>query len=540
MRKYFTIIIVSLLVVSFSTTAREKESIVYYSQPPNILWISAEDLSPRMAAYGDSTISTPNIDRLTNEGIVYEHAYTSAGVCAPSRNSIITGRYQTSNGGHNMRTLYNTFPEQTGLPEHYNSVPPASVKCFPEYLRVLGYYTSNNVKTDYQFVAPPTVWDEVSDSVTWRNRPKGKPFFSVMNFTTTHESQIWKRAENPMEANPKKVPVPPYYPDDPIVRNDIARHYSNLSELDDQIGEILKQLEEDGLMDNTIIFFWGDHGDGLPFYKREIYRRGLHIPLIVRFPDGKGAGTRNGDFISAIDFGPTMLSLAGLETPSQMHGKPFLGKFKSENGHNLIFAARDRLDSEYDRVRSVMNDRFQYIRNFSPEKPLYMDIDFRKNIPTMRLLLDRKEKGTLTTEQRFWFKDTKPAEELYDWVKDPYQLHNLADNEAHSETLAELRKAMDDWMLNTEDLGGIPEKELLKQMWNGADTQPVTAKPIVYNSNGMFKIKSLTPGASIAYRKASNKRWEVYTGEMELPKGQYETTAMRIGYEQSEIVGFEN
>jgi arylsulfatase A-like enzyme len=437
-----------------------------------------------------------------------------------------------------MRTLYNTYPESTGLPKEYHSVPPPDVKCFPEYLRAAGYFTSNNKKTDYQFIAPPTVWDRNSDTASWRDREEGRPFFSVMNFTTTHESQIWKKAKNPMRADPDKVPVPPYYPDSEISRNDIARHYSNISELDDQVGEVLAQLEEDGLMDNTIIFFWGDHGDGLPFYKREIYRRGLHIPLIVRFPDGKAAGTRNDEFISAIDFGPTVLSLAGIETPGQMHGKPFLGKFKQEQGRDHIFAARDRLDSEYDRVRSVMNGQYQYIRNFQPKKPLYMDIDFRKSIPTMRLLLERKEEGRLSEDQSFWFKPTKPSEELYDWVNDPYQLNNLAGEEAHAETLAKLREVMDTWIFETEDLGGIPEKELVEQMWNGADQQPVTAQPLVYSSDEKIKIISLSTGASIGYRKAGSDRWEVYTGEISLPEGDYEAIAMRIGYVPSDVVAF--
>jgi len=540
MRTNFFFCCAAIFLFSFSPKTEAVATDTLPPERPNILWISAEDLSPRMAAYGDSTISTPNLDRLANEGIVFEHAYTTAGVCAPARNAIITGRYQTSNGGHNMRTMGNTYPEQTGLPESYNSVPPASVRCFPEYLRAAGYYTSNNVKTDYQFTAPPTVWDESSDTATWRNRPEGKPFFSVMNFTTTHESQIWKRADNPMRADPKKVTLPPYYPDTEISRQDVARHYSNLSELDDQIGEIFDKLEEDGLMDNTIIFFWGDHGDGLPFYKREIYRRGIHIPLIVRFPDKKDAGSRNKEFISAIDLGPTVMSLAGLETPSQMHGRAFLGEHKAEKGRDLIFAARDRLDSEYDRVRSVMDGRYQYIRNFRPQKPLYMDIQYRKSIPTMRMLLEMREKDELNEEQSFWFKETKPEEELYDWVEDPYQLNNLAGEAEHAETIKKLRSAMDEWLIDTEDLGGVPEKELVEQMWNGGDSQPVTARPIVYHSDGKFKIKSLTTGASIAYRKLGDEHWNVYTGETELPKGQYETMAMRIGYEPSETVNFEN
>lgn len=270
----YTIQIITILTLILSSCESKKDNReTNLSELPNILWISVEDLSPRLSVYGDSTIATPNIERLAEEGIVYDHVYTSAGVCAPSRNAIITGRYQTSNGGHNMRTLYYTFPEETGLPESYETAPPAEVKCFPEYLRAAGYFTTNNSKTDYQFTAPPTVWDKNGETASWRDRPAGMPFFSVINFTTTHESQIWKRAENLMKVSPSKVPIPPYYPNDSIVRNDIARHYSNISELDEQVGEILKQLEEDDLLDKTIIFFWTDHGDGLPFYKREIYKR---------------------------------------------------------------------------------------------------------------------------------------------------------------------------------------------------------------------------------------------------------------------------
>ncbi|HMP28981.1 MAG TPA: sulfatase, partial [Saprospiraceae bacterium] len=339
-------------------------------QKPNIIWISVEDMSPRLASYGDHTVPTPNIDRLAKEGIVYEHVYTTAGVCSPSRCAIITGNYQTRVGGHNMRTTMNTFPEKTGLPLEYNVVPPAQIRCFPEYLRAKGYYVTNNDKTDYQFEAPPTVWDESSKTAHWRGRKENQPFFSIFNIMTTHESQIWYRANKPLKVNPQNVPLPPYYPDTETVRNDIARHYTNIADMDDQVGDIIQQLEDDGLLDKTIIIFWSDHGDGLPFYKREIYKRGLHVPLIVRYPDLKGAGTRNNDLISAIDFGPTVMSLAGIKTPKQMDGQPFMGKYKAKSNRNYVFGARDRLDSEYDRVRSIMNKDFQFIMNFYPEKPL--------------------------------------------------------------------------------------------------------------------------------------------------------------------------
>lgn len=531
--------IIFLLVSATLASCTRRETLEDLTPRPNILWISAEDLSPRMAAYGDSTVATPNLDRLANEGVVYDHAYTSAGVCAPSRNAIITGRYQISNGGHNMRTLYSTYPEKTGLPKSYNSVPPAGVKLFPEYLRAAGYYTSNNIKTDYQFEAPVTVWDEVSDTADWRGREDGQPFFSVINFTTTHESQIWARADHKMRADPAKVPLPPYYPDNEISRTDVARHYSNLAELDDQIGEVLAKLEEDGLLENTIIFFWGDHGDGLPFYKREVYKRGLHIPLIARFPNKIKAGTRDNTFINAIDFAPTMLSLAGIQTPQNMQGKAFLGEYKSATDHEYIFGARDRLDSEYDRVRSAMDRQYQYVRNFQPEKPLYMDIEYRKNMPMMQMILEKKEAGELNEDQLFWFKETKPAEELYDLREDPYQLHNLADNPEHLETLERFRAVMDQWLAEIEDLGAIDEKEMLKNMWNGNDQPPHTAKPVVYQAGNKTTISCMTSGASIAYREAGKKRWEVYQNELTLETGTYETTAMRVGYEPSEISIFE-
>ncbi len=473
---------------------------------------------------------------MAKEGIVYNHAYTSAGVCAPSRCPMITGNYQTRVGGHNMRTLSNTYPEQTGLPEQYNVVPPAEVKCFPEYLRAAGYYTTNNAKTDYQFTAPPTVWDEVSNEAHWRNRPGGKPFFAVFNFTTTHESQIWQRSKNALRVDPNKVPIPPYYPDNEIIRKDLARHYSNISELDEQVGEVLKQLEEDGLLDKTIIFFWTDHGDGLPFYKREIYRRGLHVPLIVRFPNQQLAGTKNNDLINAVDFGPTVLSLAGIPTPKQMDGQAFLGKYAAKKKRNYIFAARDRLDSEYDRVRSVLDKQFQCVRNFYPERPLYMDIAYRKQQPMMVEILRLKEEGKLNSEQMFWFKSNKPKEELYDWTKDPYQFNNLVENPAYQKVLKRMRSAMDKWIAATNDLGSIPEKELVKQMWNNQDAPPITAQPTIQDSGKQVVIKCATAGASIGYRKKGELTWQVYTNPIPKLNAEVEIIAMRIGYEPSEII----
>jgi N-sulfoglucosamine sulfohydrolase len=311
-----------------------------------------------------------------------------------------------------------------------------------------------------------------------------------------------------------------------------------MSELDDQIGEVLAKLKEDGLLENTIIFFWGDHGDGLPFYKREVYRRGLHIPLIVRYPNRVNAGTRNNEFISAIDLGPTMLSLANIETPTQMQGKPFLGNYKAESDREYIFGARDRIDSHYDRVRSVMDRKYQYVRNFSPEKPLYMDVKYRKSMATMRMLLEMNEAGTLNDVQSLWFKKQKSAEELYDWTVDPYQLNNLAADPKLADELKRFRTVLDNWILDTEDLGVLPETQMLSNMWQGGSEPPKTNNPIIYEANGKVKIHSMTHGASIAYRKKGESHWDVYTKPFQRTDEKYETVAMRIGYEESELIEF--
>ncbi|GAB2583099.1 sulfatase-like hydrolase/transferase [Spirosoma areae] len=514
--------------------------------PPNILFLSCEDMSPHLGCYGDTTIPTPNIDRLAWEGIRFSNAFCTAGVCAPSRNAMITGMYQTSTGGHNMRTLYSTQPEKTGLPKQYSIVPAPDVRAFPEYLRQIGYYTTNNSKTDYQFEEPPTVWNEVSAKAHYRNRQPGQPFFAVFNNVVTHESQVWVRKDLPLRVDPARIRVPPYYADTKTVRQDMARFFSNIRDMDDWVGQMLDQLKADGLLDNTIIFFWSDHGDGLPFVKREIYDRGIRVPLIVRFPDGQGAGTVRSDLTSMIDLAPTVLSLAGLPTPKQMQGRAFLGKYAVKKPRQYVFAARDRLDEVYDRVRSVHDGRYQYIRNFYPDRPLYMDIAYRKQQPMMAEMLRLRDEGKLTAVQMNWFRQTKPAEELYDIQTDPYQLTNIADQPAQVANLKRLRQQLDNWLVETKDLGGIPEKDLIRQWWNGRDEPPVTAIPQFQKQRGKLLISCATPGASIAYKTTSGQDWQVYsqplalsgrnrsdcrtTGEPAGPPASVTAVARRIGY----------
>ena len=315
------------------------------SKRPNILWISIEDINPRFGCYGDLVARTPNIDRLAAQGMRFPYAFSTAGVCAPSRSAIITGMYQTSIGTHHMRTTH-TNEVMPGLPTPYSAVPPHYVKTFTEYLRAAGYYCTNNHKTDYQFTPPLTAWDECREGAHWRHRPEGMPFFSVFNPTLTHESRMWEEGAPPLITDPDEVSVPPYLPDNRRVREAIARHYDTLERADARVGEILAELEEDGLADDTIVFLWSDHGAGLPRGKRWLYDAGIRVPLIVRWPGYLEPGSVSDQLVSLVDLGPTVLSVAGLDVPPHMQGQPFLGPDKRPREY--VYAARDRHDEAYD------------------------------------------------------------------------------------------------------------------------------------------------------------------------------------------------
>jgi arylsulfatase A-like enzyme len=510
------------------------------SGKPNILWIVAEDISPYLAAYGDSTAKTPNIDRLVREGVRYTNFFDVSGVCAPSRSSIITGMYPTSIGTDNMRTVH--VVPGAGIPNHSVVLPP-QIKMFSELMRKGGYYCTNNDKQDYQFVAPRSGWDESSKSAHWRNRPEGKPFFAVFNLGVTHESQIWAKKNDPLLVNPDSVPLPPYYPDSPIIRKDVARMYSNIMEMDTQVGQLLKQLEEDGLLEKTIVFWYSDNGGPLPRGKREIYDTGIHVPLVIRFPDKKYAGDVNNDLVSFVDLAPTVLSLAGLPLPAYLQGYAFLGYAKATTPRKYVYAARDRMDSEYDIVRAVRDDRYKYIRNFQPEKPYIQDIAYRKQMDLMNELLRYEKEGKLNDIQKLWFRKTKTPEELYDTKADPFELHDLSGDPAYAGQLKRLSSELDRWISFTADKGFIPEKEWIQSFWPDF-VQPATQPP-VFLGDGLVTIASPTPGASISWQiigqdgKADEKHWNLYTQAIKLSKGEtLAAVAERIGYKSSEIKTF--
>lgn len=502
---------------------------------PNIVWLVAEDIGPHLAAYGDRTVQTPHIDRLAAEGVTYTNAFAVVGVCAPSRASIITGKYPTRIGAQNMRTNAKYVPGVTP----YEATPPPQVKCFTEYLRAAGYYATNNPKEDYQFNRPITAWDESGSKAHWRNRPASTtPFFAVFNYMESHESQVWAQADEPLTLDPKKVKLPPYYPDTPAVRTDVARYYDNLVHLDLKVGQQLAELEEAGLLEETVVIFYGDHGAGLPRGKREVYDSGLQVPLIIRWPDKRGAGSKTDQLVTLMDLGPSMLSLAGAKVPEWMDGKAFLGPQKAKP-RELFFATRDRMDGAYDLVRAARDKRWKYIRYFQPQKPMHQDIEFRRNQKGMVDIYKQRELGKLNETQALWFRAEKPPEELFDTQADPHEVRNLAKDPQHRQHLLRLRNAVDEFIMEEPDWGFLPEPEMISMFWPGGK-QPETAKPVFERYHGFLRISSPTDGASIAYQAADaigGPHWKLYSEALKLPAGtKVRAVAIRIGFKQSEAV----
>ena len=521
---------------------------------PNILWISTEDLSPHFGCYGDKVAKTPNTDRLASQGIRYTNVFTTAAISAPCRAGIITGMYQTSIGCMHMRTT--SYRRSVENPIEFTAVPPHYVKTFTEYLRSAGYYCTNNNKTDYQFAkdpVPASIWDECSRTAHYRNRSaRSQPFFAVFNWIGTHESQNWNL--NNVKTDPKSVKVPPYYPDNEIIRKNLAKMYDNVERLDSVVGVLLNELEKEGELDNTIIFFWGDHGDGLPRSKRWLYDSGLNIPLIIKFPDKSKAGTVDARLISSIDLGPTVLSLAGVPVPAHMQGIPFLGN-QAGSPRDAVFAARDRVDESYDMIRSVRTGSYLYIRNYYPNEPFPIWVPYLSNMPIYKEMLRLGAEGKLTGPQKSWMAYSRPPEELYDVKADPYQINNLINDPRLKPVLEDLRSRHRQWTIETGDLGHMNEPEMIEQMWPGGK-QPVTDVPYFiinsaedrasknYRTGGTYTSPMTlgfycpTHGASLVYtfEDKTNPHWLLFSGPLHLKPGTYNirVKAVRYGYKDSE------
>ncbi len=417
---------------------------------PNILWLTCEDMGPHLGCYGDRFATSPNLDRLAAKGMRYLNVWSNAPVCAPARTAIIMGVCPTSLGAEHMRSEV--------------ALPPG-MRMYPQFLRERGYYCTNNVKEDYNVTKPGKVWDESSGKAHWKNREPGQPFFAIFNFTTTHESQIRVRPHQ-LRHDPSRVSIPPYHPDTPEVRHDWTQYYDKIAEMDSQVGARLRELEEAGLAEETIVFFYSDHGSGMPRNKRWPINAGLRVPLIVYVPekfrhlapaDYQPGGTSS-RLVSFVDLATTLLSIAGIEPPPWMHGRAFMGKYAQE-GPRYLFGFRGRMDERFDMVRSVRNHRYVYVRQYMPHLPFGQHVAYMFETPTTREWKRLYDEGKLTPEQRFFW-EPKPPEELYDLETDPHEVRNLADSPEHREVLEEFRRALREHVLEVRDAGFLSEPEM--------------------------------------------------------------------------------
>ena len=538
---------------------------------PNIVWLVAEDLGPYIPSFGDSTIVTPNLSRLANEGVCYNNVYSVSGVCSPSRASIVTGMYPTSIGAHHMRTLsQQPAAKQKGL-INYEVVPPPQVKMVSQILRENGYYCTNNQKEDYQFYKSLTAWDESSIFAHWRNRPKNINFFSIFNFGVTHESNLWDPWYRQFDLDPfpperdigkwwenfvgiekplfihedTKISVPPYLPDNNIVKEDMRRMYSNIVEMDNKIGLILKQLEKDKLLEETIVVFYTDHGGPLPREKRLLFDSGIKVPMIIRFPNKARAGRKDDRLISFVDFAPTLLSMVNIPPQEYYQGIAFEGIYKSKNKRKYIHAAADRFDEHYDMIRATKDKRYKYLKNFKPQKPYYLPLEYREKMNTMQKLLTMKGNGELDSLQSLWFRNKKPNEELFDTYLDPFELRNLANDPKLGYKLKELRIECEKWMNSVTDKGLIPEMKLIQSFWPNK-IQPTTTDPVFKKIGNLIALSCETKGANIGYKFANIDTsdffgWRPYIHPIEIKKFQsINFIAHRIGYLPSNIIKYKD
>ncbi len=418
---------------------------------PNILWLTSEDHGPHMGCYGDRLARTPNVDALARKGMIYTRVWSCVPVCAPARTAIITGMYPSSTGAIHMRSM-------VALPQ--------GVVLFPQLLREAGYYCTNNVKEDYNVPKPPGTWDDSSQRAHWRNRRPGQPFFAVFNSTKSHESQI-RRRPHQLKTDPQSVPVPPYHPDTPEVRHDWAQYYDQVSEADADAGRRLAELAEDGLTEETIVFYFADHGSGMPRHKRWAGQSGLHVPLVVYFPPkwqhlaprDYQPGGRSDRLVNFVDLAPTILSIAGIEPPAWMQGRAFAGPFQQE-APQYVFGERARMDECMDLVRTVTDGRYVYLRNYVTHVSHGQYLPYQLTTPTTRiwrtLFLEGK---TNAAQSRFWQVPREP-EELYDLQTDPHEIHNLASSPQHLSILQRMRQVLSEHQLAIRDIGLLPEGQM--------------------------------------------------------------------------------
>jgi arylsulfatase A-like enzyme len=454
-------------VVGFSAMAGEAKP-----ARPNIVWIVAEDASPHIGCYGETTIATPNLDRLAREGVRFTRAFITCPVCSPSRSAMVSGMYQTTLGAHNHRSQRDGGKGGANEPYYESYRLPPSIRLIPQLFGDAGYYVVNGGtgKTDYNFIH-----GQLYAGKDWTRRAGGQPFFA--QFQLRGGKNRAAKVADPVD--PADVRLPPYYPEHPVLREDWAKYLNSWISTDNEVGAILRQLTDEGVLENTVVFFWTDHGISHARGKQFLYDEGIHVPLIVRFPDGARAGTERDDLVVQIDVAATSLELAGIPVPGYVQGKSlFADRYQPRR---QVFSARDRCDETADTIRCVRTSRFKYIRNFFSFASHMQPNQYKDGKPIVRTMRQLHADGALDALQDRIFASARPPEELYDLAADPLELTNLitADldsQRASRDTANALRLELYQWMIDSGDVGLIPEP-ILEDLGRDAGSKFHVRKP---------------------------------------------------------------
>lgn len=435
--------------------AQEGGSDTASNERPNILWIVAEDISRHFGCYGETTIETPHVDQLAEEGVLFENAYVTCPVCSPSRSAMVTGMYQTSIGAHHHRSGRGELKIQ--LPEH--------VTLIPEMFKEAGYYVTNGQgpdmqrpgKTDYNFEFPKNLYH----GADWRECPEGQPFFAQIHLAGGKYGQraVSRDPDVPNPVDPADVTLPPYYPEDPVVLQDWAAYLDSITHTDREIGQIMQTLEEEGVADNTIVFFITDHGISHARGKQFLYDEGARIPMIAWGPGYIGSGERREDLVAHIDMAASSLAFADIDIPVYLESRPLFGE--DAEPRDFVVSARDRCDETEDRIRMVRRDNLKYIRNFHPQRPYLQPNRYKDKKDCYVRIRELHEEGKLNPVQELIMAETRPEEELYDLNTDPHEINNLADDPNYAVQLAELRGILNGWIAATGDRGENLESEAM-------------------------------------------------------------------------------
>jgi len=461
---------------------------------PNILWICIEDWGPDLSCYGTKGIHTPHVDKLAAEGIRYQWAFTTSPVCSTSRSAMMTGFHQNFIGAHQHRT-------------HAKQPLPDGIKPIPHLLAEDGYFTAlMSRKTDCNFL--PDGRDKLFMGTDWKQRRPGQPFFARITFPGTHRS--WKRdPQRPIDS--KDVEIPPYYADTPFVRRDWANGLEQMQLVDREVGELLQRLKNEGLADNTLVFFIGDHGRCHIRGKQFLYDGGIRVPMILRWPGKVAAGQVSEDLVMSIDICATVLEVAGAKSAVPLHGKSLLGKDISRRQH--VFAARDKMDETHDAMRAIRSRDFKLIHNLMPERPYCQYNRYREaSYPVLAEMNVLRLQGKLNAAQSAFLAPTKPEIELYDLRKDPYEVNNVADDPRYQKIKQRYLAKLKDWRENVIHDQGVAADFRAKNLFPAKCPVPVVDDRVAANQQyfdfNKYGWPAWYPTRSLADWQAARAKWE--------------------------------